>query len=136
MKIVTWGGAQRESWRPGSETLVHASARGGAERLCVGEQWFQPGTGTPLARHEDGVEEVISVLRGAAEIHVEDETRTVAAGQSVIIPGGSSHQLLAGGDEPLHIWFAFSSPSPLTMFADRPGDGFVIGGLEGDPPTA
>jgi len=56
------------------------------EKVCVGEQWFEPGVGTPLARHAADVEEVISVIAGITEVSVENERRLVRAGQAVIIP--------------------------------------------------
>ncbi len=130
MKVVRWGEAPKESWRPGSETRLHASALSGTERLCIGEQWFEPGVGTPRACHAADVEEVISVLEGTAEVHVGDETLVVSVGQSVIIPGGAVHQLVAINEEPLRIWFALSAPAPTVFLADGSGNAFTIGGAE------
>jgi mannose-6-phosphate isomerase-like protein (cupin superfamily) len=130
MKVVHWGEAPKESWRAGSETRLHASALTGTEHLCVGEQWFEPGVGTPPACHAAGVEEVISVLEGTAQVHVGDEMLVVSVGQSVIIPGGAVHQLVAINNEPLRIWFALSAPAPIVFLADGSGDTFTIGGTE------
>lgn len=127
--IFDWAGSAKESWRAGSESRLHASARTGATRLCVGEQWFDPGVGTPVARHAAGVEEVISVLSGAAEVTIEGETRGVRAGQSVIVPPGAAHQLVAVGDGSLHIWFVLSESAPATYLIDDGGAVFTIGGV-------
>ena len=43
MKLVNWGEAPKAQWRPGNETTLHAAGSTGTERLCVGEQWFDPG---------------------------------------------------------------------------------------------
>lgn len=129
MKIVYWADAAKESWRPGTEALFHASSATGAERLCIGEQWFEPGVGTPLARHAENVEEVISVIAGAAEVTIGDETQVVRAGRAVIVTGGATHRLVAADDERLHIWFALSAAAPVVYQMDdanavvRMGDG-------------
>jgi len=133
MKVVDWGDSMKESWRPGSETRFHASARSGAERLCVGEQWFEPGVGTPVARHADEVEEVISILHGVAEVTVDGETQLLTAGQSAIVPGGSPHQVVAAGEEQLHIWFVLSAPAPVAYLA---GDTVVTMGSDGNDASA
>ena len=130
MKVTRWGEASKESWRLGSETLLHASAQTGTERICIGEQWFEPGVGTPLARHAADVEEVISVVEGAAEVQIEGETLIVTAGQAVIIPGGAVHQLVAVNDERLHIWFTLSAPAPVVFLADGSNETMVIGAAE------
>ena len=132
MNIVRWAEAPKESWRPGNETRLHAAGSTGSERLCVGEQWFEVGVGAPTHWHPDDVEEVISVLSGAADFHLDGEQAILEAGSAVIIPGGSVHGFIAVGEEPLHIWGAFSSPTPNTNFLSDPEEAFVIGGVEGD----
>jgi quercetin dioxygenase-like cupin family protein len=127
MKIVEWAEAGMQAWRPGTEARLHASEASGAKSLCVGEQWFEPGVGTPLARHAVDVEEVISVIAGVAEVSVEDETRLVRAGQAVIIPGGAAHRLVATEDGPLHIWFVLSASAPAIFLVDEPGAAIVMG---------
>src|SRR5690242_18951440 len=89
VKIVNCVSAPKESWRPGNETRLHASGSTGSERLCVGEQWFDVGTGAPTHLHPDDVEEVISVLAGAADFHQDGEHVTLETGSAVIIPGGA-----------------------------------------------
>jgi quercetin dioxygenase-like cupin family protein len=128
VRVVDWDGVPKESWGAGTETRLHASARSGSERLCVGEQWFDPGSGTPVARHAPEVEEVISVLHGAARVRVNDETQIIRAGQSVIIPGGATHQLTAIENVPLHVWFVLSASAPEVFLVDEPGESFTIGG--------
>ena len=132
VKLVNWGEAPREAWRPGNLTRLHAAASSGSERLCIGEQWFEPGTGAPTHRHPEDVEEVISVLTGEMDFHIGGERATLAAGQAVIIPGGVVHGFVAAGDETLHIWGGFSSAAPKTIFDDHADEVVVIGGVEGD----
>jgi quercetin dioxygenase-like cupin family protein len=132
MRLVGWGDAPKEAWRPGNETRLHASAAGGSERLCVGEQWFAPGTGAPTHHHPEDVEEVISVIAGAMDFHLDGERATLLPGQAVIIPGGAVHGFVARGDQQLHIWGAFSSAAPKTFFVEHPDEVIEIGGVEGD----
>lgn len=132
MKIVNWGEAPKEAWRPGNETRLHAAASTGAERLCVGEQWFDAGAGAPTHSHPEDVEEVISVLAGEMDFHIDGERAVLRAGQAVIIPGGAVHGFVATGEERLHIWGAFSAAAPKTFFVDHPAEVVEIGGVDGE----
>ncbi len=132
MKLVNWGETPKAQWRPGNETTLHAAGSTGTERLCVGEQWFDPGVGAPAHHHPEDVEEVISVLAGQMDFHIDGEQAVLSAGQAVIIPGGAVHGFVAAGDERLHIWGAFSSAAPKTYFVEQEGEVVEIGGTEGE----
>ncbi len=132
LKLVNWGEMGTAQWRPGNETKLHAAASTGTERICVGEQWFEPGIGAPTHYHPDDVEEVISVLAGEMDFHIDGEHASVSAGQAVIIQGGAVHGFVATGTDRLHIWGAFSSAAPKTFFVESPADVIEIGGVEGE----
>ena len=120
-----------ESWRPGNRTRLWAAKSTGSTRLCVGEQWFEPGAGAPTHSHPKDVEEVISVLSGSMDFWIDGERATLRPGQTVVIPGLTHHGFAAVGDEELHIAGAFSSAAPPTIFDETPQDVVEIGGVEG-----
>src|SRR5262249_61794944 len=88
-----------EHWREGVETRMIVSAVNGASELCIFEQWVAPGAGAPTHSHE--VEEVLTVRAGEAEIWLEDERRTLSAGQSVSVPARENYGFRnSGGQTP------------------------------------
>ena len=98
-----------EDWRPGVVTRMRVSALNGAVQLCVFEQWVEPGKGAPTHLH--AVEEVLAVLQGQAERWVENETVSVAAGQSVIVPAGRKHGFRNSGGGTLHVLATLAAPT-------------------------
>src|SRR5438067_725044 len=75
--------------RPGVESRMLVSARNGAAQLCIFEQWVAPGVGAPTHRHP--VEEVLTVHEGEADMWIDEQHVTLAAGQSLIVPAGRLH---------------------------------------------
>ncbi len=65
------------------------SARDGAERLFVAQQWLQPGDRVLLHTHP--VEEAITFLSGSGEATLGEETVPIRAGVSLYIPSGEVH---------------------------------------------
>jgi quercetin dioxygenase-like cupin family protein len=96
-----------EHWRPGVETRMLVSARNGATQLCMFEQWVAPGNGAPT--HSHPVEEVLTVLRGEAEMWLDRERVVVKAGQSLLVPAGRAHGFRNSGDAALHIHAVLAS---------------------------
>lgn len=78
-----------EAWRDGVMTLMRVSALVKAHQLCIFEQFCDPGLGAPL--HIHAVEEVLEVMEGVAEIHLNGESRIVQPNVSVLIPAGAKH---------------------------------------------
>src|SRR5690242_12471114 len=101
MQIVDHPRQEREQWRPGVLTRMRVSAESGAKRLCVFEQWCDPGCGAPTHWHT--VEEILTVRTGQAEIWLAEESATLTAGQSVIVPAGQRHGFLNTGKVTLHM---------------------------------
>jgi quercetin dioxygenase-like cupin family protein len=97
-----------EEWRPGVQTRMVMSARNGATALCIFEQWVAPGAGAPT--HSHPVEEVLTVRDGEAEIWVEGQSTTVAAGQSLIVPAHRKHGFRNVGTSTLHVHAVLASP--------------------------
>ena len=108
MQIVDHTGQEPEPWRPGVRTRMRISALAGSTSLCVFEQWCDPGCGAPAHRHS--VEEVLTVLAGSAEIWIDEDRATVAAGQSVIVPAGQRHGFRNAGETVLHLEAVLAAP--------------------------
>lgn len=130
MIVVDHAVQERPSWRPGNQTRLNIGAATGAERLCIAEQWFEPGTGAPTHTHGD-VEETITVLAGAARFWCDDEQAVLGPQMTVILPPFSHHGFENTGPDELHIWAAYSVASVPTEYDQEPETTFAIGGTEG-----
>ena len=108
MQIIDHRKQPCEDWRPGVTTRMRISAQTGASQLTVFEQWIAPGLGAPEHRHP--VEEIVSVIGGAAEVSLERETATLLAGQSVLVPPGVRHGFRNVGETVLHMQFTLAAP--------------------------
>ena len=108
MKINDYENQPLEEWQPGVTTRMRCSLLTGCRQLCIFDQWCVPGTGVPT--HVHAVEKVISVVEGTAEIWVGDETETISAGKSVVVPAGTRHGFGNCGTGPLHLQLALAAP--------------------------
>jgi mannose-6-phosphate isomerase-like protein (cupin superfamily) len=84
-------------------------------RICVFEQWCDPGCSVPAHLHT--VEEVLTALDGCAEILVGEERTIVMARQSVIVPAGQRHGFRNTGETVLHMEAILAAPmfDPVTQ---------------------
>ena len=110
MDIIDHAGEPLDEWRAGVMTRMLVSALAGAERLCVFEQFCEPGRGAPTHLH--AVEEVLTVVEGQAEVWLDGERATLAAGQSVVVPAGRKHGFRNSGPATLHV----RAPLAATVF--------------------
>ena len=108
MRIVDHANQRPEPWREGVITRMHASAAVGSVQLCIFEQWCDPGCGAPT--HLYAVEEVLTMLDGQAEVWVDEDRATLAAGHSVIIPAGHKHGFRNVGETTLHMEAILAEP--------------------------
>lgn len=92
---------------PGVRARVRMGAADGAAALTVVDQWLDPGASIPLHRHAEGVEQSIWVVEGEAVFVVGDETATVRAEHTVIVPAGTPHAVRAG-DGPVRLLSRYS----------------------------
>lgn len=97
-----------ETWRPGVQTRMLASAENGASQLCIFEQQVAPGAGAPT--HSHLVEEVLTVREGEADMWIGETHVEVLAGQSLLIPAGWLHGFRNGGSGTLHVQAVLASP--------------------------
>lgn len=117
MTVQDHNAAELETWRDGVRTQMRTSALTGAYQLCIFEQWCDSGLGAPV--HEHAVEEVLEVIAGKAEIWLDDETLTVTANQSVLIPRGAKHGFRNIGDEVLHVRATLAAAVFEASYDDR-----------------
>ena len=68
----------------------------GATDLSVIRQRQQPGGSNPAHYHDR--EEVLLVLSGAVTVTADESSVTVQAGDTLIIPAGTAHQLANAGE--------------------------------------
>jgi mannose-6-phosphate isomerase-like protein (cupin superfamily) len=117
MNVIDHAKQPIEEWRPGVTTRMRVSALTRAAQLTIFDQWCTAGLGAPTHLHE--VEEVLSVIEGEAQIWVEDDSTTVKAGQSVVIPAGSRHGFRNSGENLLHVQATLAAPVFEASYDDR-----------------
>lgn len=118
-------------WRPGVRTRLQAGEALGSTLLCVGEQWFEPGTSAPLHRHP-GVEEIVTVLSGQAEFQVGEKTCVLGPSTSIVLAPGSVHGFSNASTEILHVIGIYSAGAPPTIYEDAPDVVVEIAGVGGE----
>jgi quercetin dioxygenase-like cupin family protein len=86
----------------GNAAAAVATASRGASEVSVIRQRQQPGGFNPSHSHDR--EEVLVLLAGALEVTVDGETRLLHAGDAIIVPAHTDHQLINAGEDPAE-WF-------------------------------
>lgn len=82
---------------PGANATVGvATSSRGAEDVSVIRQRQQPGGGNPAHFHDR--EEVMTVLRGSVSVTLNGEKITLGAGDTLIVPAQTAHQVSNAGD--------------------------------------
>jgi mannose-6-phosphate isomerase-like protein (cupin superfamily) len=117
MRPIDHATQPREAWREGVETVMLVSAATGSHQLCIFEQYCAPRLGAPMHLHS--VEEVLTVVDGAAEIWLGEETLHVTAGQSVLVPAGQWHGFRNIGETTLHVRATIAAAVFEASYVDR-----------------
>lgn len=65
------------------------------EKQSLAEASMEPGQATDRHYHKQS-EEIYFILEGTARMEIDGETREIGAGDAVLIPPGSWHQITAG----------------------------------------
>jgi quercetin dioxygenase-like cupin family protein len=113
----SFNGVETYEFAPG----VHIHAVGG-EKVLVCRVTYEPGK--RVVRHShDHTEQVMVMLDGELTMTVEEETRTLRAGDTVVISRGLEHELHS---EPGCSFIEALSPVPLDHVPDRERD-LVLG---------
>lgn len=70
---------------------------------------LQPGEEIGLETHDD-IDQILVFLGGSGRAEVAGESTAVAAGQLLVVPAGTRHNVVAGGDGPLVLWTVYAPP--------------------------
>jgi mannose-6-phosphate isomerase-like protein (cupin superfamily) len=133
MTVVRKADKPDASWRPGKQGTLHAAASvGGTEKLIVNESWNEPGVGAPTHMHPDGLEEILMILEGTAEVWIDGEHSTLEAGDLAIFRPYTHHGFKNVGDGTLRVLGIFSAAVAPTIFDDEPDKVVEIGGVSGN----
>jgi quercetin dioxygenase-like cupin family protein len=82
---------------PGANaTAGIATASRGAQEVSVIRQRQQPGGGNPPHTHDR--EEVMLVTEGSVEVRIGDDTVRLQAGDTLVVPAQTLHQLANSGE--------------------------------------
>lgn len=106
----SWDGREPLSLFPG----VSAHSIGG-EQVLLCRVSYEPGAAVPRHSHEH-TEQVMFVLEGELEMTVGSESRTLRAGDVVVVNRGIEHELRSAGG---CAFFEALSPVPLDHVGDR-----------------
>jgi quercetin dioxygenase-like cupin family protein len=87
----TWNG--REPWQIHDGVRLHAV---GGEQVLMCRVVYEPGTTVKWHSHEH-TEQVMAILEGEVEMTIEEETRTLRAGDVVVVNPGLRHTLHSPG---------------------------------------
>ncbi|RDZ62387.1 cupin [Haloferax sp. Atlit-12N] len=88
-----------------------------SEGLSAGVVLLEPGKGHERHTHPDS-EEILYFLGGEGEQTIEDETRTVGAGDMVHIPSGVEHSTINTSWEPLRFLAVYCPPGPEAVIRE------------------
>jgi quercetin dioxygenase-like cupin family protein len=113
----TWNG--RESFEFVDGVRLHAI---GGEQVLLCRVTYEPGKHVPWHAHEH-TEQVMVILDGEVEMTIEDETRTLGAGDVVVVNRGLRHTLRSPGGV---TFFEALAPVPLDHVPDEELD-LVLG---------
>ncbi len=100
---------------PGIFHLTLASRDSGLS-MSVWRQRIDAAHGTPAHRHL--CDEVVTVQRGSAELHMGGTCRRLIAGDTVVLPAHVDHQIVNVGAEPLETVAVFSTSPVQTVAPD------------------
>lgn len=82
----------------GNASVPIATASRGAREVSVIRQRQQPGGFNPSHTHDR--EEVLVLLTGTLDVTMDGATQVLRAGDSIVVPAHTAHQLRNAGDEP------------------------------------
>lgn len=101
---------------PGIEHLTLAGAAQGLFRLSVWRQSMDPGSATPPHQHD--CEEVVLVLEGSGELHMNGKVTAFGPDTTLVLPPNVPHQIFNTGAVALRTVAAFSSTPVGTFLPD------------------
>jgi quercetin dioxygenase-like cupin family protein len=113
----SWNG--RSAWEFADGVHLHAI---GGEQVLLCQVEYGPGKQVPWHNHAD-TEQVMIITGGEVEMTIEDETKTLTAGDVVVVNRGLHHKLYSEGGVS---FIEALAPVPLDHVPDRSLD-LVLG---------
>ena len=113
----SWNGVESHELRDG--VRLHAIA---GEQVLLGRVTYGAGNGVP-SHHHNEAEQVMAIVDGEVEMTIEGETRTLRAGDVVVVNRGLEHELYSAGGV---TFFEALSPVPRDHVPD-PARDLVLG---------
>ena len=111
MPIINHDEAPEVPWRPGYRKWdIVGEEQGLTSTLNISTG--QPGAGAPLHTHT--IDELIVIMEGTLEVHIDGETRTVGKNHTVGIPPGAEHGFQVVGDQTAEIMVFFPALDPYS----------------------
>ncbi len=101
---------------PGIEHLTLAGRAQGLARLSMWSQAMAPGCATPPHQHD--CEEVILVLEGSGEVHIEGKVVPFGPDSTLVLPPNVAHQIFNTGSSVMRTVAAFSATPVGTFLPD------------------
>lgn len=101
---------------PGIENVTLAGSRNGLKHLSIWKNSIAPGGATPPHRHD--CEEVVLVVAGSGELHLDGQVHRFGPDTTLIVPRNAPHQILNVGDTSLELIGVFSMTPVAVFFPD------------------
>jgi quercetin dioxygenase-like cupin family protein len=105
----TWPEAEREQRGDAAWKTLIDGAETRSDTLTMGVARLPPGA--ELREHHHAQPEVYYMLSGSAVVTIDGQTRTVAAGAAVFIPGNVRHACRNDGDTEARFAYLFAADS-------------------------
>jgi len=97
----------------------------GSEQLGVAIMTCPPNSTVRPCHGHGAVEEVLLILEGAGEAWVDGETSFFKAGDAVLLPAHSKHQVRNTGPGVLRTASIFATARPMSSYVLYEGEGFT-----------
>ncbi len=95
----------------GMGTLGLISPPTGSETVLFGDLVFQRGDGFPFHYHPNQ-DEALYIVSGSIEAWIEEDKRTIEAGDTMWLPRGTIHQCFNRSDSPAKMFVLLTPPIP------------------------
>ncbi|MDO9599085.1 MAG: cupin domain-containing protein [Azoarcus sp.] len=101
---------------PGIENVTLAGSQNGLKQLSIWKNSIASGGATPPHRHD--CEEVVLVVAGCGELHLDGQVHRFGPDTTLIVPRNAPHQILNVGDTALELIGVFSMTPVAVFFPD------------------
>ena len=108
--------AREKCTLPGIDHLTLAGSAQGLAQLSVWQQRMAPGSATPPHQHD--CEEVVLVLEGSGELHLEGRVLAFGPDSTLVLPPRVPHQIRNTGKVPMVTVAVFSATPVKTFLPD------------------